>query len=1067
MLLVPGQPAILRRVGRHRTPEVVGLALAICACASDRAQRPLDAPAPSTKAAPAASGTATPPGAAHRALADASNWFLLPELAEISLAVQQPSGERYLISDGMRLVDAPDGSLLMAPDVLPTASAKWLRLPDRLGGGFVLAGEVSGETWVWRADTWHAPLRPLARIAERVTRLFVGFDRLYVQLTDSHELLAMDAKNGEPLGLGALPDSAAFPSLAFVDGWFGAVATDVRGVLATFDAGSSWHTVPTEAIHPKLEAKSDGVVIGTGRDRRLLTADGHLEPYHSRDASELFREFNQRTLHLNAEAEPRRATVAHSSFLSRRPIHSAVLHGAPFTAGSAVVATDGALMEVSLEDGRVLRAAEGAYPSSDPCQALPLGENVAFVCPSATTGTSLFRLTADFELSPITHYQHARVVQSSGNGRWVVRGGCAPGAAGGPVRVQNRWLQPYCILNGAGAREIRVSGDLGVERVVALEDGRVVVLIPPRHGTDGQLTLIRGNETRRIELDLETLSPEQRLTLNTATWLNSATQLSATTLGTWVVGANRYHGVRVSLDGKVEVSKSEEGDIRRTALSGPIAFEVTTSGVGWQSTNYGFDWHELGLPRGLTPLSHEDGEQRAPAPLVGCTGVGCAYGAWLRIGFQPTGEKPSTAPVEATLTTADPSAPDTTTLQSAPEPKPLKLNPVAYSSWRLTCYPTGESRGPRGATTQRVAALASTAPRRGFSVGFSQAAFGSTTTENDIDSTANRPFLGIPSPRLERGWYGFDMGADAESQFRGYAWGAMGEGWKRNSAWLVRVADRFDMDAAWSTAPTRTPWPDVLGAAQAFGADRTSRYSANWSLMLDPDEQGGLLRVNAAGATELHFVKQGQPISSWGNAESTHIDGVVEVRNQWYFAAHEGSALHVYLTEQGKPRLWGRYPVSSGSKPTLIRTTDGEQLGILLRSRRGSWYIYPLNDEGRPQQPLTFTREILNQESGVCPAARQGWLVRAPLPLTRLSGANDVHVLDFAGLPDRTRAQAVLAKVVLNDGQLCVSQLAAQLASSQAWTAAPARQRPPVADSIPLTLTDRSSDTRYGFRCVR
>lgn len=1042
-----------------------GLALAASACAADRAQRSPEVLAPSAQSKAATASRTARPG--HKGRLETTNWFLLPELADVSLTIRQPNGDRYLISEGMRVVDAADGSLQLAPDVLPTASAKWLRLPDRLGGGFVLAGEVSGETWIWRADAWHAPLRPLARVSERVSRLFVGFDRLYIQLSESHELLAIDADDGQMLDLGALPESPAFSSVAFVDGWFGAVAADVRGVLATFDAGASWHSVQIEASLPKLEATADGVIIGSGRERRLLTAAGHLEPYRSRDADELFREFNQQTLDLSASDEASGPARAHpSGALRNRPLHSAVLYGAPMSPSSAVVANDGLLMEVSLQDGRVLRTTPNAYPSSDPCQALSLGAGIGFVCPNIT-GTSLYRLTEAFNLEPVIHYQQPRVVQSSGNGRWVVRGGCTADAPGGPIRIQNRRLQPYCVLDAEGKREIRVSGDLGVERVVALDDGLVVVLIPPRHGTDGQLTLIDGDRTQRVELDLEALTPEQRLTLSSATWLNSVTQVGADSFGTWVLGANRFHGVRVSLDGSVAVSKSEEGDIRRTVLSGPIAFEVTTSGVGWQSTNYGFDWHELALPRGLTPLSHEDGVRHAPRPVLGCTEVGCAYGAWLRIGFSPPPNQRTSSAEDSEPGLAEATEARSNTLRNAPQPPALKFNPVAYSSWRLTCYPTGESRGPRSAATRAVAAAANSAPRRGFYSGYTKAAFGSSSTPSDIESTANRPFLGIPSPRLERGWYGFDMGADAESQFRGYAWGASGDAWNHQSAWLVRVADRFDLDATWSTAPTRTPWPDVASAAQAFGADRTSRYSTNWSLILDPDERGGLLRINAGGSTEFHFIKQGQPISSWGNAETTHLDGVVEVGNQWYFATHEGSALQVYVSEQGQPRLWGRYPVGSASKPLLIRTTDAEQLGILLRARRGAWYIYPLGDDGHPQQPLMFPRELLNEEAGVCPDVRQGWLVQAPLPLTRSSGGSDANVLDFAGSPARTRAQAVLAKVVLDDGQLCVSELAAQLASSQAWTRAPRRERPPVADSIPLTLTDRSSDTRYGFRCVR
>ena len=44
--------------------------------------------------------------------------------------------------------------------------------------------------------------------------------------------------------LGPLPSASSYGLLAFADGWRAVVDTDMRGPLATFDAGATWRSLP-------------------------------------------------------------------------------------------------------------------------------------------------------------------------------------------------------------------------------------------------------------------------------------------------------------------------------------------------------------------------------------------------------------------------------------------------------------------------------------------------------------------------------------------------------------------------------------------------------------------------------------------------------------------------------------------------------------------------------------------------------------------------------------------------------------------------------------------------------
>ena len=117
------------------------------------------------------------------------------------------------------------------------------------------------------------------------------------------------------------------------------------------------------------------------------------------------------------------------------------------------------------------------------------------MCGEREGATSLYAFAPPLGVRRVFRSARPRFVASSGNGALVIRGPCADDVRDAPAS------RSYCVRGVDGRlREIRVKGDLGAERVVALADGRIVVLAPPRPGAAGQLTVIKGAQTSTVAL---------------------------------------------------------------------------------------------------------------------------------------------------------------------------------------------------------------------------------------------------------------------------------------------------------------------------------------------------------------------------------------------------------------------------------------------------------------------------------------------------------------------------------------------------------------------------------------
>ena len=186
-------------------------------------------------------------------------------------------GSRRVLVSGMRLLDAPDGSLERARELLPGGNARVLWLPSRLGKGLLVYVVNGGTTQLWRAPGWLDKLEPVAEVWGSVVEIVAGFDRLYARLATG-EIKALDLDSGRQLPLGMLPPATRISLLAFADAWRAVVVTDMRGPLATFDAGNSWHPIAIEGGNVlRLAVRGTDFSLETASDRFWLGPGGDLD----------------------------------------------------------------------------------------------------------------------------------------------------------------------------------------------------------------------------------------------------------------------------------------------------------------------------------------------------------------------------------------------------------------------------------------------------------------------------------------------------------------------------------------------------------------------------------------------------------------------------------------------------------------------------------------------------------------------------------------------------------------------------------------------------------------------
>lgn len=999
---------------------------------------------PAIKAPHAAAAKASAPE-----LITPAHLVAVPDSSSVSFMRRDEDGTERLVAHGMRLLIHPDSSIERARQLLPSSqSVRTLKLPARLGRGYVFYVRSSSglhSTLVWRSKTWTGTLQPLANVGFRVAKVVAGFDRLYLVDSQSRSVVAIDASTGKVTDSGALPVSPGYGSIAIADAWTGAVQVPYRGVLATFDAGASWHPVTSQTTYGVgLDHGRISVRLSSGT--YVLDAAGVLRKHESGSQREsMFRGAGQGSSEVSwvdaddASAEP--PTPPSPGPLGRRPLELAVLHGFPDTDKSAIVAANGAVGRVRLSDGELLDVHEDAFARGSTCDAIRLGRSSGFVCGQERGNTIVYAYRPPLSLEPALSFDEPRYVAGSGNGALVIRGACTGHARDNPGA--------YCIRSLSGAlSEIHVKGDLGVERVVALSDGRAAVIVPPRLGAPGLVVLIsRDGKSKSVKMRLpDKVSKPMLALLTKGLWLDGFVERKRGVLAGWVAAGGPFVGVRLSLDGKLEVGKLEN-DIDRSLLSGQLALSLKESGLAAESTDGGFEWREVVVPAGTTSFSAYHSRDDAPR---GCSRVGCAFGSWLRVGWRVKGKESK--------------------LETVPRPPSTLLPASGGGRWLLSCAPTGEQHGeriqPRPRTT-RHHRFARPPPRHG-----------GLPSPDELESTDWQSFLGEPPPS-KREQVGFDTGTLGTVKVHGYVWGARGASWDRVGHFLLRVADRFSVDhAIWSTAVTRSPWNDMSRAAVAFGLGSYGG-SANWTPMLDPSGRAGVLKITAQGTTDLFLFDEGRSVVRVEDVSKLGVRGLagtVKLGSTWYVgSSYVSSEFRVYRIDGTRISLFGRYPMRLGSSTAsmmqtrLVRSVRGDALGILSKPRtlRGSsiaYYVFPIDlHTHRAVAPLELTPSALGSAPPCGDDDDDGWLIEGPPPVS--------PYMDFVGKADPLRVHEVAVRLVARSSGVCIDSLAAEADSR-----VPAHLRPPPGGvagwssgqrTATLAVTGRGGGARWGFRCKR
>ncbi len=1020
---------------RSSAPSQVGaivLVLALAALSCTRGPHVLPGGAALTPTRSALELTARP---------EFEGWMLGPDGPAGNDVRVGADGGRSFILRGTRWVDHRDGRTERGRQVFQEDDVKAIELPSRLGGGFLFYVTSGSGTLLWRAETWTSDLQPLGRVDPPVSEIIGGFDRLYLSSSSSYTLRAIDAVTGRPMDLSPLPEAAVYGDMVFADPWTAVVLASVRGALATFDAGESWHPLETPGQVSELGLLDSGaILIGTDRGRFALDAAGRLVETSARGNDALFSGADT-FMRYGQEAfpEPAPLTPARPTTLGSRPLRAAVLRGWPDTASTAVVIEQGAVGRVRLNDGKVLSLEP--FAGAQPCRGVALGLGFGFICAGARGPTEVYAYHGErLELELSLDGPHA--VRSSGNGGLVIAAPCEAilrPSTPAPRRKPRGTLpdpssQHYCVRQITGELlDVRVRGDVGAERVASLRDGRVVVLIPPRSNAPGRLSIVARNGTSTSELDLEPKTGPSARLARSGLWLDELWETDDGELGAWVVGARAFVGVRIDLRGKVHIGRLQEG-VDESSFFGPYALHMAAAASLRETTDYGFEWRVSALPPAVLAAPGSVSPRR---PLRGCSAVGCVYDDWLRIGFSGDRGVP------------EPARP--------PTPARVSFEAPGFAFWNLECAPAGGARGEPRPRSRAAAPRSMAAPR------------GSVDRRSSAppESSPWLSFQGEAAPERRGSDVGYDFGETNESgAYRAYAWGPAAGEWARRGVWQVRVGDRFSSSAPWSTAVTRTAWADPAATAQAFGLDANT--GVDWWLRLGATGQFGVLQLRVRSESSIHLLEQGRSITTLEPgivSDLGIVAGAYAINERWYLGTSRAEEFQLYRVNQGKPELVASYPLLGRVVTQLISSVQGDELALWIKTSGSGWYVFPLDRESfAPQPPLHLPPERLGRVPSACEPGRPGWLAIAGVPLTETGVSESNTHLDFSAGAEGLHTKRLTARVVMDEGGVCVDALAALTDGQPPGELSVARQRAP-RGALPLTVTDPGDERRWAFHC--
>jgi hypothetical protein len=971
--------------------------------------------APATPAAAPTSGSAGGVGGPIHPAADpaAESARFVPVVTPRETLGAEPGGGVRAIENGVRVVALPGGAILAASDRFPGPPTQVLALPERLGGGFLF---VVGGTTIWRAERWLGPARVLYVSSTRIGRavgsrivpgLVPGLDRVYLQT--EHEIWrAIDGVRGVELPLGPWPASPSVGSFVAADGWRAVAAADLRGTVATFDAGATWrplHQPPDERETRLLADAEEAATLGAVGE--TPAPKGAVDAEHGERA--------------------RADTTPGAGPLGGRPLGAAVEDGWPLDDGTAIVARDGVLARVRMSDGAIQSVDPAAYPlRPSRCHAMPLGARggLGFACGEPRGRTVVYALdTTRGRMIEDRRFDSPRVVLPSGSGAVSVRGSCDARET-----AEDAGTHAYCVRGRDGEwRETRLTGAIGGEsapgkaaervsapireRLVALDDGRLALVWPPSDMAAARLMLIDGAAVRSVPIRFPELSPDVRRALEEGLWLDGFEERRAGVLGGWIASGGSMLGVEIGLDGAARFGAYVR-DAGARIVSGPYGLAWSRGHVGLETTDGGMTWAPIDGP---APIDE------AP-PMAACGPVGCEVGGWLRVGWREPG-----APEVA-------STPPGSSREAHAQVRPL----VALACEGLGAAAKG--RDPLGAfatptTTSEETRYTFHAPdlREGRDVDTRIAALGRAVAWGPKGSDWDR------SARWSVQWASPFAGAEEAHTTVASPAPALFTG-------IARVGTSSALQ--WSVAAGDDPVHALL-LAQGNGRD-----------------------APAVGVFELEADHTPSLVHGPENAPLGHVDAALRAGGHWYLASHvqptESIVWRVdgaYAREVVRIPRWFERGRSGAPAPRLAWRTDGRALGFVvdagptLEHRGMTRWVAPIDLETGAvgDVELLGAADLGDAETlTACTADDAGWSMDAPL-----AGSFPVE-----GASEPALLSSVVARVRLGGPHPCLERVAGRLSPSRL---SPGKKTEPARASGPtLNVTTTRDDERdaRSLRCV-
>ncbi len=954
----------------------------------------------------------------------------------------EPGGGLRTITSGVRVVNLPGGGVLSALDQLPQPPSATIAVPARMGGGFLFLIN----SMVWRADTWLAPLRRIYVAPMVPTRLFVGLDRAYVRL-NNHAYAAFDPASGRLLDLGPWPGGPEVGDYLAVDGWRAVAVTDLRGLVATFDAGARWQKVPLPFEPTKLVEDSGAVAIAgpeAGKSTQWMElhgdgAVGRLTEAPTRAATPV----------VDARSEgPARV-------LGKRPLAAAVEDGWPLPDGTALVARDGTLARVRLADGRVVEAVADAYPlAPSRCHPIPLARPAepgafGFVCGEPHGRTAIYAWHAhEARLALLKQWDNPRAAMSSGNGAIVVHGACDADAADDATPG----MHTYCVRGVDGTwRELDVRGEVGGERVVALRDGRTAILSPPSGDlATARLTLLDGAHatTRPLTFVKPVVAPgddddaaasEQHAlgVLRSGTWMEGFEEREPGVLSGWVELSGTFLGVRVALDGKTKHG-SYVKELGTVMVSGRYGVGWTASRLSFETTDGGMHWQNVTLPQ---PID----QHRRPGLFHGCGPVGCELAGWLRVGWGGTGGEDDR--------TADAAVP-TVAMSHVPSPERLDLR----------CELVGKPSPPAANAAVSSYVGPRPYPRYGrYGVygryGYGQASDWSSfyAMEAPRLGTEEQPFGQRADDVFDRAATSLGLGrVDVGPLMHFYSWGPKGIEWAMKGKFVVRWTSPYEPSTSLHTT-LAIPIPRFLVDATNFaslGGAPPHRF-ASASMVPGDDASHALMMVARHGygagstddtvAVELESDRAPVEITQPDGSLLGMIDSATRLHGKWYLAVPSTDPPEevIYAVESGVARELLRLPRAGyhaqvAPPVRVARRADGSGLGAIVQgpprmdgdTRPDRWapqlWALPIDEAtGATGEPERLgASDFSGMHLDVCGPADGGWVLDSRWPggatVVQHDARSGRYVASFS-------SRQPVARYRLGPGTVCVEKLSTRV----------------------------------------